>query len=63
MPNRTEAAKRKRCQLATGRLQPLRLFSTPPSVHASKRVVPFAMSLRVSFDGKAVGRRCWVRSR
>ena len=30
MPNRTEAASRKPSQLATGRLQPLRLFSTPP---------------------------------
>ena len=30
-PNRTEAAKRKPRPLATGRLQPLRLFSTPPN--------------------------------
>jgi hypothetical protein len=33
MPNRTEAAQRKPRQLATGRLQPLRLFSTPPRWH------------------------------
>ena len=32
MPNRIEAAKRKPRQLATGRLQPLRLFSTPPGI-------------------------------
>ena len=29
MPNRTEAARRKPSHLPTGRLQPLRLFSTP----------------------------------
>jgi hypothetical protein len=39
MPNRTEAATRKPRQLATGRLQPLRLFSTPPtrSMRADER--------------------------
>jgi hypothetical protein len=35
MPNRTEAATRKPRPLATGRLTPLRLFSTPPANHKS----------------------------
>ena len=30
MPNRTEARRRKPCYVATGRLTPLRLFSTLP---------------------------------
>jgi hypothetical protein len=42
MPNRTEAAQRKPRQLATGRLQPLRLFSTPPTIRRVGSAVGFS---------------------
>lgn len=48
--SRTEAAKRKPSQIATGRLQPLRLFST----------LQCAPTAQITSGGRTRPDRCWL---
>jgi hypothetical protein len=59
MPNRTEAAKRKRCQIATGRPPSQRLFST---LHKSRtRTSPVNALNRELSQTSAIDRARWLQ--